>query len=97
MTTLASMIPARAVRAPEVDDDWKKVISLQLRAQQEETDVATAKPVRELVVTANEEALNTALMEHQIQPEKIISVMLEPRQHLAIGDYEAKYRVVYRL
>jgi len=59
--------------------------------------MAKAAAVREIVVTANEEALNTAIMENQIQPEKIISVMLEPRQHPAIGDYEAKYRVVYRL
>jgi len=53
--------------------------------------------VREIVVSANEDALNTALMENQIQPEKIISILLEPRRHLAIGDYEAKYRVLYRL
>ena len=59
--------------------------------------MATASAVREIVVNANEEALNTAIMENQIQPEKIISVMLEPRRQLAIGDYEAKYRVVYRL
>ena len=59
--------------------------------------MATASAVREIVVSANEEALNTAIMENQIQPEKIISVMLEPRRHPAIGDYEAKYRVVYRL
>jgi chorismate mutase len=52
--------------------------------------------VREIVVSANEDALNTAIMENQIQPEKIISVMLEPRRQLAIGDYEAKYRVLYR-
>jgi len=65
--------------------------------QREESDMATASAVREIVVSANEEALNTAIMENQIQPEKIISVMLEPRRQLAIGDYEAKYRVVYRL
>lgn len=59
--------------------------------------MATASAVGEIVVSANEEALNTAIMENQIQPEKIISVMLEPRRQLAIGDYEAKYRVVYRL
>ena len=59
--------------------------------------MATASAVREIVVSANEEALNTAIMENQIQPEKIISVMLEPRRQLAIGDYKAKYRVLYRL
>jgi chorismate mutase len=58
--------------------------------------MAIASAVREIVVTANERALNTAIMENQIQPEKIISVILEPRRQLAIGDYEAKYRVLYR-
>jgi chorismate mutase len=60
-------------------------------------DMARAAAVREIVVTANEEALNTAITENQIQPEKIISVVFEPRRHLAIGDHEAKYRVLYRL
>jgi chorismate mutase len=54
-------------------------------------------PVREIVVAATEEALNTAITENQIQPEKIISVILQPAKHLAVGDYEAKYRVLYRL
>jgi len=54
-------------------------------------------PVREIVVAANEEALNVALTENQIQPDKIISVILQPAQQLAIGDHEAKYRVLYRL
>ncbi len=57
--------------------------------------MARAAAVREIVVTANEEALNTAITENQ--PEKIISVVFEPRRHLAIGDHEAKYRVLYRL
>jgi chorismate mutase len=52
--------------------------------------------VRELVVAANEAALNEALAENQIEPEKIISVILQPGQHLAIGDHKPKYRVVYR-
>jgi chorismate mutase len=54
-------------------------------------------PVREIVVAATEEALNIAITENQIQPEKIISVMLQPAKHLAVGDHEAKYRVLYRL
>jgi hypothetical protein len=53
--------------------------------------------VREIVVAGNEEALNTAIAKNQIQPEKIISVMLQPAKHLAVGDYEAKYRMLYRL
>jgi chorismate mutase len=48
---------------------------------------------REIVVAANEEALNTAIIENQIQPEKIITVMLQPAKHLAVGDYEANYRL----
>jgi hypothetical protein len=52
--------------------------------------------VRELVVAANETALNEALAENHIEPEKIITVILQPGQHLAIGDYGPKYRVVYR-
>ena len=54
-------------------------------------------PVREIVVAATADALNTAITENQIQPEKIISVILQPAKHLAVGDYEAKYRVLYRL
>jgi chorismate mutase len=52
--------------------------------------------IRELVVNATEDALNAAVAEHQIEPEKIISVIFQPRKELAIGDYEAKYRVIYR-
>jgi hypothetical protein len=52
--------------------------------------------VREIVVPADEAALNTALMENQVQPEKIISVMLQPGGHMAIGDSGPKYRVIYR-
>ena len=52
--------------------------------------------IRELVVPANEDALNAAVVEHQIEPDKIISVILQPRHTLAIGDYEAKYRLIYR-
>ena len=52
--------------------------------------------VRELAVAANETALNEALAENPIEPEKIIWVILQWGQHLAIGDYEPKYRVVYR-
>jgi hypothetical protein len=52
--------------------------------------------IREIVVAADETALNEALAENHIEPEKIISVMLQPGQHMAIGDYGPKYRVVYR-
>ena len=52
--------------------------------------------IREIVVAANEAALNEALAENRIEAEKIISVMLQPGQHMAIGDHGPKYRVVYR-
>ena len=52
--------------------------------------------IREIVVPANEDALNAAVAVHQIEPEKIISVIFLPRRELAIGDYEAKYRLIYR-
>jgi hypothetical protein len=52
--------------------------------------------IRELVVSATEDALNAAIAEHQIGPDKIISVIFLPRRELAIGDYEAKYRLIYR-
>jgi hypothetical protein len=52
--------------------------------------------IRELVVSATADALNAAVAEHQIEPDKIISVIFLPRRELAIGDYGAKYRLIYR-
>ena len=52
--------------------------------------------IREVVVNATEDALNTAVIQHQIEPDKIISVIFQPRRELAIGDYAAKYRLIYR-
>jgi hypothetical protein len=52
--------------------------------------------IREIVVSATEDALNAAVADHNIEPEKIISVIFLPRKELAIGDYEAKYRLIYR-
>jgi hypothetical protein len=62
-----------------------------------ELSMSIGSSIREIVVRADLDALNTAVTENQIQPEKIISVLFEPRHHMAIGDYEAKYRVIYRL
>jgi len=56
-----------------------------------------SQDIREIVVPATEEALNDAVTKNQIQPDKIISVIFQPRRELAIGDYEAKYRVIYRI
>jgi len=59
--------------------------------------MATERKIREIVVAADESALNQAITENQIQPDKIISVMLQPGQSLAIGDHGPKYRVLYRM
>ncbi|MBI3433766.1 MAG: hypothetical protein HY056_01600 [Proteobacteria bacterium] len=52
--------------------------------------------IRELLVAADERSLNAALVENQVQPDRIISVILQPGAHLAVGDHGAKYRVLYR-
>jgi chorismate mutase len=39
--------------------------------------------IREVVVNATEDALNAAVSEHQIEPDKIISVIFQPRKELA--------------
>ena len=55
-----------------------------------------SQTLKEIVVKADEASLNSAIAERQIAPENIISVMLQPSSGVAIGDYEAKYRVIYR-
>jgi chorismate mutase len=52
--------------------------------------------IHEILVNATADALNAAVTEHQIEPDKIISVIFQPRRELAIGDYQAKYRLIYR-
>lgn len=53
--------------------------------------------LKEIIVKADEESLNSAIAEKHIAPESIVSVMLQPGSGLAIGDSgEAKYRVIYR-
>jgi hypothetical protein len=53
--------------------------------------------LKELIVNADEESLNSAIVEKHIAPESIVSVIFQPGKGLAIGDYEAKYRVIYRV
>jgi hypothetical protein len=55
-----------------------------------------SQTLKEIVVKADEASLNSAIAEKQIAPESIVSVMLQPGSGLAIGDSEAKYRVIYR-
>jgi hypothetical protein len=59
-------------------------------------DMKNAPAVNEIIVKANEESLNNAINDNHIAPESIIPVIFQPANHLAIGDYEAKYRVIYR-
>jgi hypothetical protein len=53
--------------------------------------------LKEIIVNADAESLNSAIAEKQIAPESIVSVVFQPGKGLAIGDYEAKYRVIYRV
>jgi hypothetical protein len=55
-----------------------------------------SQALKEIVVKADEAALNNAIVEKQIAPDSIVSVMLQPGSGVAIGDSEAKYRVIYR-
>jgi hypothetical protein len=52
--------------------------------------------IREVVIPATETALNAAVAEHAIEPDRIISVVYLPGQALAVGDHAAKYRLIYR-
>jgi|HubBroStandDraft_6_1064221.scaffolds.fasta_scaffold4178130_1 hypothetical protein len=52
--------------------------------------------VREIIVDADQAALNAALEYHDVAAERIISVILQPGAALAVGDHGAKYRVLYR-
>jgi chorismate mutase len=55
-----------------------------------------SQALKEIIVKADEESLNSAIAEKHIAPESIVSVIFQPTNGLAIGDYEAKYRVIYR-
>jgi hypothetical protein len=52
--------------------------------------------LKEIVIKADEAALNNMIAEKRIAPDSIVSVMLQPGSGVAIGDSEAKYRVIYR-
>jgi len=55
-----------------------------------------SQALKEIIVKADEDSLNSAIAEKRIAPDSIISVMLQPGSGLAIGGSEAKYRVIYR-
>jgi hypothetical protein len=55
-----------------------------------------SQALKEIIVKADEDSLNSAIAEKHIAPDSIISVMLQPGSGIAIGESEAKYRVIYR-
>ena len=55
-----------------------------------------SQALKEIIVKADEDSLNNAIAEKHIAPDSIISVMLQPGSGIAIGESEAKYRVIYR-
>ena len=65
-------------------------------AQTGRASMKNSQALKEIVVKADEASLNNAIAEKHIAPESIVSVMLQPGSGLAIGDSEAKYRVIYR-
>lgn len=57
----------------------------------------SSQVLKEVIVKADEASLNSAIADKQIAPENIVSVIFQPASHLAIGDHDAKYRVIYRV
>ncbi|CAN0473126.1 unnamed protein product [Phaeothamnion confervicola] len=55
-----------------------------------------SQALKEIIVKADEDSLNSAIAQNNIAPDHIISVIFQPASHLAIGDHDAKYRVIYR-
>ena len=62
-----------------------------------ENETSTADPIiKEIVTEATLDSLNKALAEQNVQAQDIVAIHYVPRKALAIGDYEAEYRVLYR-
>jgi hypothetical protein len=57
---------------------------------------ARAGQVDEFVVNATVDELNAALSERSIDADQILSVIFLPEAALAIGDAEAKFRVLFK-
>lgn len=51
---------------------------------------------KEIIVKIDEAPHNSAIANKHIPPENIISVIFQPAAAMAIGHYEAKYRVICR-
>jgi hypothetical protein len=51
--------------------------------------------ILELVCDADLATLNKLIRDHRIDPARIISIILQPEKLMAVGDYKAKYRVLY--
>lgn len=52
--------------------------------------------VVEIVTPGTPEALNQVLASRGITPEQVINVRYEPARPMALGDWQAKYRVLVR-
>jgi hypothetical protein len=62
-----------------------------------ENQTSTTTPIiKEIVTEATLSALNDALAEQKVPAQNIVAIHYVPRKALAIGDYEAEYRVLYR-
>ena len=53
--------------------------------------------LKEIIVRADGQSLNDATAEKKTGSENIVSVMLQPSNGLAVGDYEAKFRDLCRI
>jgi hypothetical protein len=61
-----------------------------------EIEMKNSQGLKEILVNADENSLNGAIAERRIAPESIVSVIFHPAEVLVVGDYKAKYRVIYR-
>ena len=69
------------------------------------TSMADVKPqtvrtqrseIKEIVVEGTIEALNAGMAQRGVTIEDVVSLRFEPAREMAIGDYKAKYHILYR-
>ncbi len=59
-------------------------------------EFSRADRIRKALIREISDVIATVVKD-PLMADKIISVIFQPRRELAIGDYEAKYRVIYRI
>ncbi|HEX2528455.1 MAG TPA: hypothetical protein VHL31_19415 [Geminicoccus sp.] len=59
-------------------------------------DMNSSGRVVEIVTPGTPEALNEVLASRGITPDRVINVRFEPARPMALGDWQAKYRVLVR-